>query len=225
MMSQHGNSHSFRLFVARAKYSAWWILTKLGLGIICIGVISEGLRIYVPALGQKLHRMPGLAFLKNYDETYSLDIAPFLAVFFMIAVWHLAEKLLRVWLLAEPLATNGARWDTSREEWLLMVLSAVMLTIDGVLFYSAATQMQWGASKLSLAAFLATFAYLAVLIFVSYVSAKYAVEVDELKELCALEAEEQREIERDAAAEAAFAHANEESRSSTPSIPSQRAVA
>jgi hypothetical protein len=195
MTRDNKNPSTTSLMTARFKYWGWWILSKCMLGVVCVGVISEGIRLMVPALGMKLHRVPGFAFAKHYDETHGMDIAPFLAFFFMILTWHLAEKALRVWLLDEPLSTDGGRWNTEREELLLKVLGAVLLSVDCILFYAASATMTWGGSFIAFAPLIATAGYLAVVLGVSYVSAKLSVAIDAIKELIALEEEERRDME------------------------------
>lgn len=193
------------LALTRLKYWGWWLLSKCVLGIVCIGVIAEGIRLLVPALGMKLHRIPGFAFAKHFDETHSMDIAPFLAFFFMILTWHMIEKALRIWLLDEPLSTDGGRWNTQREELLLKSLAAVLLFVDCILFYSASAAMQWGGSLISIAPLIATAGYLAVVVGTSYISAKLSVAVDATKSLMAVEEEDVRDREAHAQEDAALA--------------------
>jgi hypothetical protein len=146
------------------KYWLWLFATKLVLGVIYLSVIAEGLRYLVPALGQRLHKLPLLSSLQDYEETHRLDLAPFFALFLLIAVWYLWERVLHVWL-----ASNGdIEWKP--EELLIFTLGTVILGSDGLLFYISMTTMGWGGSIISISAFLASLAYIAVLIFVSYVT-------------------------------------------------------
>ena len=207
MSSEEKQTRTPSLSVARLKYWGWWLLSKCVLGIVCIGVIAEGIRLLVPALGMKLHRIPGFAFAKHYDETHSMDIAPFLAFFFMILTWHMIEKAVRIWLLDEPLSTDGGRWNTQREESLLKILAAVLLFVDCILFYSASAAMQWGGNLVAIAPLIATAGYLAVVVGASYISAKLSVAVDAIKSLLAVEEEDLRDREMLAQEDAVLAAA------------------
>lgn len=190
-MSQTSQNHfTLALIAARVKCWGWWLLSKCMLGIVCIGVIAEGIRLMVPALAMKLHRIPGFAFTKHYEETHALDIAPFLSFFFMVLTWHMAEKAIRLSLLHKPLSTDGERWNTEREAQLVKVIGTLLLTVDCFLFYAASASLTWGGNILALAPLIATAGYLAVLLGVSYVSAKLSVTVDAIKELIEFEAEE-----------------------------------
>jgi hypothetical protein len=158
-----------RLVLARLKYWAWEILTKGILGVIYISVIAEGLRRLVPALGQRLYRLPGLGALREYEATYRLDLAPFLAVFILIAVWYLWDEILQLWLRREC-DDDESPWNRANHGLLIVSLGIVILGSDAVLFYIAMTQIGWQGAGFSFPALLATVAYLAVLIFVSFVS-------------------------------------------------------
>lgn len=185
-MTRSTRRYDVELFLARVKYWAWYIITKICLGIVCIGIVSEGLRMFVPALGQKLYRLPGFGFLRNYEETHSLDIAPFLAFFFVISVWYLIEKMLKLWLPSDSIDRTDVLWNGEKEMKIVTAMACVLITVDCVLFYTAIARMRWGASMFSFSALLATLAYLSVLVFVSYVSAKLHGRVAELKALSEL---------------------------------------
>src|SRR5262249_10112110 len=53
---------------------------KLLIGVGYVIVITEGLRMVVPALGIKLYNLPLLGSLRNYEGWHELDLAPFVAV-------------------------------------------------------------------------------------------------------------------------------------------------
>lgn len=163
---------------ARAKFTLWEVIMKGGLGVIYVSVISDGLRIVLPAFGQKLHKLPGLTFLKDYEATYRLDVAPFFAVFLLTAVWYLMERVLRLWLQARD---DDQVWESKPHAQLVTILAAIILGVDACLFYFAMTRMGWG-NAFSFTAILATLAYMAVLIFVSYGSVNLKQEIAMLKE-------------------------------------------
>jgi len=162
--------------VARLKLLAWNVFTKPTLGLIYLAVISEGLRQLVPVLGQKLYKLPGLSFLQDYEVTYKLDLAPFFAVFLLIAVWHLWAKVLELWISRDR---EDLWWDSDSHKTLVRFLAVTILGADTFLFYSAVSQMGWSAT-LSLSALVATAAYVGVTIFVSYVSLCLRKDVERL---------------------------------------------
>ncbi len=149
------------------KYWFWSFIVKGLLGIVYIEIIAEGLRQLVPALGQKLYKIPGLSFLQNYEETYRLDMAPIFALFLMISVWSLWSKVLEAWLLKE---VPDSVWDHDSYTLFVSILAIAILGADAFLFYFAVTKAGWGGSSFSFTAIVATSAYLGVLIFVSFVS-------------------------------------------------------
>jgi hypothetical protein len=62
-----------------------------------------------------------------------------------------------------------------------LYLGFVILGADILLFYVAMTYSGWGESEFSFSAFLATIAYVGVLIFVSYVSIRLGRDISILK--------------------------------------------
>jgi len=153
--------------LAITKFVAWWILDMIGMGLIYVSVISEGLRTLIPSMGQKLWKIPGLGALKDYEGTYKLDLAPFMAVFIFIAVTYLWDEILELWLLRHP--TDGP-WKPDNQEMFVVGLGAVILGADIVLFYCGLTQMGWGGNSLSFSALVGTAAYVGILLFFTYVS-------------------------------------------------------
>lgn len=162
---------SATVVLAHIKYWMWKLITIAVLGPIYCSVIAEGLRMLVPALGQKLHKlaMPGFAVLGQYQETRRLDLAILFAAFLLIAVWWLWEQVLRI-LLGTDRVFQDSGWNADVYKRLVLILGVVVLVADASLFYIAMVQMGWGGTRFSLAALLATAAYVAVLVFVSLVS-------------------------------------------------------
>ena len=152
--------------MARCKYVAWQIGTKLLLGVIYIALVSDGLRCLVPALGQRLYKLPLLGELKNYESTYRLDLAPFMAVFILVAVFWLWDKLLEAWLRTDAeFECKGFKHEEYRK--LVFRLGIVILSCDAILFFAASASMDWG---IPVAAVFATVAYVSILVFVSFVT-------------------------------------------------------
>ena len=156
---------------AHAKYWLWKALTIIVLGPIYCSVIAEGLRMLVPALGQKLHKLaiPGFAMFGQYQETRRLDLAIFLALFLLIAVWWLWEQVLKV-LLTTDIAFHDSGWNPDAYKRLVLILGVVVLVADAALFYISMVQLGWGGARFSLPSLLASAAYCAVIVFVSLVS-------------------------------------------------------
>ena len=152
--------------VARWKYWGWQCFTKPIMGLIYLAVISEGFRLLVPVLGQRLYKLPGLSFLEDYEATYKLDLAPFFAVFLLIAVWHLWGKVIGFWIARDD---DDSWWNTDAHKFLVRILAVIILGADGFLFFASVSQMGWSAT-ISVSALVATAAYVGVTIFVSYVS-------------------------------------------------------
>jgi hypothetical protein len=156
---------------ALVKYVTWKAITFLGFGPIYVIVIAEGFRLLVPALGQKLHKLPipGLAGLAQYQESRRLDLALFLAIFLLVAVWWLWEQVLKIILTTKPLYQDCG-WHVDLYKRLILILGVIVLGADAALFYSAMVQIGWGGTRISIPALLATAAYLAIIVFVSLVS-------------------------------------------------------
>ena len=148
------------------RYWAWQIISKGILGFIYLAVISEGLRVLVPALGQKVYKLPMLGMLREYEATYRLDLAPFFASFLLVGVFVLWPRIIAIWMRDR----NFRDW--SQEQRLVVSLGSGILFADAVLFYYAMTQMTWGQGVISFAGLVATVAYVGVLVFVSWMSVK-----------------------------------------------------
>jgi hypothetical protein len=157
------------------KYWAWQVGSKTVLGLIYFAIISEGLRQIVPVLAQRLYKLPGLTFLQDYEATYRLDLAPFFALFQLIAVWYLWGTVLNIWIFEYDLEEYS---EAHRQ--LIAALAITILGADTYLFYAAVSQMGWSTS-FSFTAMIATAAYLGVLIFVLYVSQILRHEVQKLE--------------------------------------------
>lgn len=168
------------LLCARLKYLAWQLLAKGVLGVIYIAVISEGLRVLVPALGQKLSKLaiPGAWMLAEDEAGHRLDLAHIFALFLLIAVFHLWAEVIRSWLRPDDPEDEG--FDPDNYFRLVATLAVVILGADAFLFFYSVTQMGWTGGEISFTAILVTAAYVAVLIFVSFVSVNLRQQVIDL---------------------------------------------
>jgi hypothetical protein len=152
---------------AYLMYLGWQVATKGVLGIVYLAVIAEGLRVVIPPLSQKLHKLPGLALLDRWDTTYQADLANIFASFLLLAVFVLWDRCLRIWL--DVPAFCHPTWNPERYRRFIVVTGSVVLVSDGALFYAAMGTMTWGSSGFSFGALLATAAYIALLVFISFV--------------------------------------------------------
>lgn len=157
------------LFIARLK-QLLWILLKVILGVIYVSVISDGLRILLPDLGKRLYKLPiPLLDQLEFDEIgHRLDLAHVFAVVMLLAVFFLWGWLLRTWL--RPGEDEDDGWDHANSQRLVFVLAVVILGADSYLFYRALAEYDWGSEAVSVPCVVATVAYCAVQVFVSFVS-------------------------------------------------------
>lgn len=165
---------------AYLKYWTWQVVTKTSWLVIYIAVISEGLRYSVPPLAQKLYKIPGLSDLQDYELTHAMDMAQLLALFMAIAVCFLWEEILELRLQSEDTFDDHG-WNSETHRQLIVGLGVVILGADACLFYVAMTQMGWQGTTLSIPALLATCAYIAVLVWVSFVTISLRQTISDLK--------------------------------------------
>lgn len=162
------SSSQFAVIVALVKLVGFRLI-KLLVGFGYIAVITEGLRMVVPALGMKLYNMPFLGALKNYEGWHHLDLAPFAAVLLFClssAIWC---ALLEAWLYDDSTLRASGRCPV-RYQQCMVVVGGVILFADACLFYRAMTMVGWSGRALSLPSLICTLAYLAVLVAVCMAS-------------------------------------------------------
>lgn len=146
-----------------------FMVVKLLIGIGYVAVIAEGLRMVVPALGMRLHRIPLFSPLKNYEVWHQLDLALFAgALLFGLSSW-VWTALLESWLYDRDNLAAAGRSATKYERCLIAV-GGVILLADACLFYRAMTFVGWGGEVLSPSALISTAAYLAILVAVCALS-------------------------------------------------------
>ena len=163
-----------KMLVARFKYHVWSVLIHVVFAAVYIAIIAEGFRILIPTMAQRLYKLPGLGILKEYEATYKLDVAICMSIFMMLAVLYLWHRLVEKWLgTTDSLYTphcDDEGWSHRHHMMLLWSLGAVVLGCDTYLFYTSIVSLTWGDSEFSFTSFVATLAYLAILVFVSYIS-------------------------------------------------------
>ena len=173
---------SFSLFLAKTKYFVWRTLVICLLGPIYVLVIREGLAFLIPALGQRMSKIPGMSFLKYLELTYQLDLAFVMAIFICFGVWTCWDIVLARFLLSDHGQDQEPGWNVERRSQLLHGLAFVLIISDMGLFYLAVSQFGWGQSRISLAALIATVAYVAVLILVSYFNVQMRFNIRSLEQ-------------------------------------------
>ncbi len=179
-LSDAGVPSRWTVFSAHAKYWAWKLFCIAVIGVIYVAVVSAGLRYLLPDLGQRLYKVPGLSWMYHYENTHRLDLAHGLAVFLFIGVWVLWNRVLRLYLQPN-LVLSQCRFNPEAYQRLVVTLGVVILGADACLFYCAMTQVGWRGTSFSVPALLATAAYVALLVFCSFVSCTLQQHIDDLK--------------------------------------------
>lgn len=156
------------LFIAYLKMWAFRPIKWL-IGVGYIVVITEGLRMVVPALGMKLYNLPFLGSLRDFEIWHELDLAPFVAVLLFLFSSSIWCVLLEAWLYDDSTLRALGR-QSLRYQQCMVVLGGIILFSDACLFYRAMTTTGWGTDRLSLPSLLSTAAYLAILVSVCVVS-------------------------------------------------------
>lgn len=168
------------LFLSRTAYWLWQVGTKLVMGVIYLSIIAEGFRTLVPVVGRKLYRLPLLGWMEDYEGTYELDMASLLALFMLIAVCGLWERVLTLWL-NEKIGFDHRLRNLSNRDLFVVVFGVIVLLSDSVLFFVAVTEITWSGTVFSFTALFATTAYVSVLVFSIYVSITLKEKIENLK--------------------------------------------
>ncbi|REK08654.1 MAG: hypothetical protein DWQ37_20160 [Planctomycetota bacterium] len=163
------SAHERKVFRAQFRYWSWQLWSKLVFGVMYFGVMSEGFRVMIPALAQKVHKLPGFAFLYDYEATYRLDLAHFMAIGLLVAVMMTWAAVLELWLGIEERHTR-TRVHSGRHQALVVLMAWVLLGGEGYVFYSAIGELGWSGSGFSLIGLIATAVYLSVMVAVTYKS-------------------------------------------------------
>lgn len=144
-------------------------LVKALIGAGYVVVITEGLRTVVPALGMKLHKMPFLGALRDFEGWHELDLAPLAAVLIFLFSSSLWCSLLEAWLYDDSSLQATGRCPV-RYQQCIRGLGVVILLADACLFYRALTFAGWSGNAFSTTALFSAMAYLAILVCVCLVS-------------------------------------------------------
>jgi len=158
----------WRVLRARCVYWAWQVVTKIVLGVIYMSIIAEGFRMLVPVLNRRLHRLPLLGWMNDYEGTYEIDMASLMSVFMMVAVFSLWSRLLTLWI-TERIGLDQRLRKQNNADSFVMVFGIVILLSDTILFFVAVTEVSWSGEGFSFSALFATLAYVSVLVFTVYI--------------------------------------------------------
>jgi hypothetical protein len=164
---------------AYARYFVFIVLTKSFFGLIYFTMIAEGMRVVIPSSALKLYKVPFLAALEADEIGHRLDVAHFFSIALLLAAWYFAEKGLLLWL--RPGETPDGDYDYDNYRRLITVLAAMVIGGDGLMFYTAVTEMGWGGTVISFTALVATCAYIGALMFVALASVNLKKKIDDLR--------------------------------------------
>ena len=159
----------------QVKYWSWRGVTLAIIFPIYFMLISEGSRALIPALGQRLSRIPFIGFLDNFEATYRLHLGHLFATVLLVAVLILWEQIILI-LLRSKIDSHG--FDPVMYRQLVLGLGITILTCDLILFYLAIARSTWGGSSFSFSAMVATVCYLGFLVFTAFFACVLKRDVD-----------------------------------------------
>lgn len=145
-------------------YSAWTIASKTIISIVVFGIMTEGLRVLVPPLSQKMFKLPFFGFFQQYEETHNLDLATLFAVGLIVAVWVLWHEVIEILLDLDRIN------EFSPRQVFVLTLGSIILGADAIIFSFGISEMGWGGGGVTFSSLVATAAYIALLIFSCWVS-------------------------------------------------------
>lgn len=159
-----------RLLVARLKFWGWTFFTKTTLTIIYLDIVSQGIVSVFPDMGKRFWKIPGFAFLNDFEATHRITIAHVFTIIPLLATWILWAMLLRMHLASDRFDESLSDYATDRIRRVVALIGVTIITCDAGLFAASFSMSSWGASRFSATAVLATGMYIAVLAFVSLFS-------------------------------------------------------
>lgn len=178
MQNQPFNS---ALVWARTKYWGWTVFAKAIVTIIYLEIVSQGIAHVFPDMGKRFWKIPGFAFLNDYEATHRITIAHVFAIIPLLATWVLWALLLRMYLAPERFAEMFKKYNLDRVRRIVLVIGVTVIVCDAGLFAASFSMSSWGAAQFSATAVLATAMYCAVLAFVSLFSMFLGDVVTDLK--------------------------------------------
>ncbi len=175
--------HSFdwTLFLARVKYWLWILFTKTIVTIIYLEIVSQGIIHVFEEMGKRFWKIPGFAFLNDYEATHRITIAHVFALIPLIATWVLWWLLLRMYMAPDRFEQMMHRYKHENSRRVVLIIGFIVIVADAGLFAASFSMSSWGDSTFSATAVLATALYVAVIAFVSLVSMFLGDAVTDLK--------------------------------------------
>lgn len=157
----------------KLKAVAWKFFTLPPIMIVYIMLVAPGLRFIAPEFGVKLHKfpLPGFSYLRHYEGFDRIDLAHIFAVIMLVAVWYFLLKLMTI-VFADQFFFADKRWNSGPYSWFVLGTGLALLAIDCLLFYTSLTchGSVFGGAVFSFSATLATALYLALNLFIVFVT-------------------------------------------------------
>lgn len=138
----------------------WNAVSKLLIGCANWAVCSEGLRLTVPSLSQKLYRVfPLLGFLKRDEWGHRLDLASLWAIILTFLVWLLIWIVMRLWL------TSDETYGDNRDKCLsaAATLATIIVGFDLYVFCRGTSELSFDGG-IGFESLFSTVAYLAIIV-------------------------------------------------------------
>ena len=137
------------------NYYLYQIIVKFFLFILYFSVISDGAKTLIPILGKPLSKTPFLGLLRQYEGFDKLTFAHIFAIALFGLVWMAWGYVFDFYLKNEgyELAVT-----------ILFPLAVILLLADGIMFYRGMSELAWGATDFSFPTFVASIAYIGILI-------------------------------------------------------------
>lgn len=140
------------------------------LGLAYMELEAEGLRLTLPTLGKKLHKLnvPFLQGLARYRETNRIDLAVCVALLLELATFWAWDTFLKHYLYAHP-PVQG-RFNAEKFQRLTCSLALGVISFDCYLFYRGTQALMWGSSEFSLTAVVTTLGWAILIVIASVIS-------------------------------------------------------
>ena len=137
------------------------------LGVIYWIVNSQGIRVSLPIFAMRLHKLPipGLSYLRKWQNLRDLDLAHVFALFMLVAVWSLSSTVWRLLLYGDA---PSNRIDPVLYRRCLFSIAAPVIMCDLLMFWRGAADQAGLFGGGGLIPLAATIGYTGLLAFVSF---------------------------------------------------------
>jgi hypothetical protein len=160
----------------------WCLFIKLPIAGVYVIIVSDGFRSLVQASAIRFSKTPIIGpFFGTYKVLEKIDGAYVLAIALMLAVFYFWDRLLNYWLDGEDFLAAQA-WKN--KEWYVKFITVgggTVLGGDACLFLRAVTNIGWKGTKFTFSALVAVIVYIAVIVFVTFVSVELKKRISVLK--------------------------------------------